>query len=134
MVKTVVLCVGAMMVGMLGCRSDADKSAKLAPPAMIRPLSATSDGEFRFTQIDGVPMIGWYGPDGKQVILMRVDSRWVCDMSSGQLKCGPRQSATAQCPTCVLTACPCADARCLPMCVANPTVVPGLHDPGAPAP
>jgi hypothetical protein len=130
MVRIVAVCVMGVVFSVAGCKGDASQTAsKVAPLASARPLSATSDGEFRFTQIDGVPMVGWYAPDGKQVILMRVDSRWVCDLSSGQLRCGPKQAATTPCANCLLSAsCPCADARCLPMCVANSAVVTGLHD------
>ena len=132
MVRIVAVCVMGVvfLVMAAACKSDASQTAsKIAPLAASRPLSATSDGEFRFTQIDGVPMVGWYAPDGKQVILMRVDSRWMCDQSSGQLRCGPKQAATTPCANCQLDSCPCADARCLPMCVANAAVVTGLHDP-----
>jgi len=118
----------------VACKSD-NSAGKVAPLAAPRSLSATSDGEFRYTQIDGVPMVGWFGPDGKQVILMRVDDRWVCELAgdgSGKLKCNPKQAATSPCSTCQLsTACPCADSRCLPLCVANAAALPGLHDPPA---
>jgi hypothetical protein len=126
-----VVCVMSVMVsGTLGCKPDAEKSAaRLTPPAMIRSQSTAPDGEFRYLDIDGVRMIGWFAPDGKQVMLMRVDTLWVCDQSSGQLRCGPKQAATTACPTCQINACPCADARCLPMCVSNPSTVPGLHEP-----
>jgi len=127
--------VGVGGLGVVGCRSDPGAtSAQIAPLAAATASAATSSGEFRYTQVDGVPMVGWYAPDGKQVILMRVDSRWTCDLSSGQLHCPTRQAASAACKNCQLGACPCADARCLPLCVANASVIPGLHDPAAAAP
>lgn len=136
MVRAVVMyAVCAVVAGALGCRSDAAQSGgQVASVASPAAATATPGGEFRYTLIDNVPMVGWYAADGKQVILLRVDSRWVCDLSSGQLHCGARQAASTICSTCLLSPCPCADARCLPMCSANAAVVPGVHDPAAAVP
>jgi hypothetical protein len=135
MVSRITMCaVGVVIAAVMGCgRSDPRATGAQIAPAATGGTVASS-GEFRYAVIDGVPVIGWYAPDGKQVILMRVDSRWVCDQSSGQLRCGPRQAGAAPCPGCQLFSCPCADARCLPLCNGNATVLPGLHDPAAAAP
>jgi|ERR1044071_7652703 hypothetical protein len=136
MVRTVIMCVmGVVCAGVLGCRSE-NTAGKVAPLAAASAGAATAGGELRYVVVDGEPAVAWYPPDGKQVVLMRVDSRWVCELPSagGSPKCTAQQSAKTECPSCQLDAvCPCVDQRCLPMCVQNASAVfPGLHDP-APA-
>ncbi|HMG58059.1 MAG TPA: hypothetical protein VK601_31375, partial [Kofleriaceae bacterium] len=119
----------AAWAAMAGCRSEAPSPGAQISGA-VTPAAATSGGEFRYAVVDGAPVVAWFAADGAQVIVMRVDSRWVCDQSSGQLRCGARQAARASCPPdCQPNACPCSDARCLPLCHQN--ALPGLHDPAA---
>jgi hypothetical protein len=137
MVRIVVMCVmGVVCAGVVGCKSE-NTAGKVAPLAAPRSVASTAEGEFRYLVVDGEPTMAWYPPGGKQVVLMRIDSRWVCELpgdAGGPPKCSAQQSAKTECASCDLTAvCPCVDQRCLPMCVQNASAVfPGLHDP-APA-
>jgi len=121
----------AMWAAMAGCRSEVPNTGPQTSGAAAAAMA--SGGEFRYAVVDGAPVVAWFAADGAQVIVMRVDSRWVCDQSSGELRCGPRQAAPATCPPdCPPYACPCSDARCLPLCHQN--ALPGLHDPAAAPP
>jgi len=138
MVSRAAMCVmgvvWAAVAAVAGCRSDAPAtSAQLSGAVPAAAAAPATGGEFRYVVADGAPVVAWFAADGKEVIVMRVDSRWVCDASSGQLRCGPRQAARVACPPdCQPSACPCADARCLPLCRQN--ALPGLHDPAAAPP
>jgi len=137
MVRTVARCMVCLVLSsVLGCRADAPKptppgaSSESGPPG-IKPKAGLTSGTFSYVQYDGVPLVRWDAPDGKQVILLRVDVRWVCERSGEQLTCGSNEAASTPSPGAQLDSCPCVDRTCGPMC-NELSLVPGLHD-AAPA-
>jgi hypothetical protein len=138
MVRRVARCMVCLALSsVLGCRADAPKptppagsSSESGPPG-IKPKAGLTSGTFTYVQQDGVPLLRWDAPDGKQVILLRVDVRWVCEQSGEQLTCGSNEAATTVSPGVQLDSCPCVEKACAPMC-RGLGLLPGLHD-AAPA-
>jgi hypothetical protein len=151
MVRNVARClVWIVLSSVVACHDSKQSPA----PGPAPGTAAGSGGSFVYQQLSGgTRVIRWDSPDGKQVIFLRTDMRWVCEKSGEQVKCGPAEALAPRIraelveptppptPTPTpgsgvqLESCPCTEKPCIPMCV-NPSVLPGLPDPkagGAPA-
>jgi len=133
MVRTVVACLVGVAVSMvLGCKSEPSKLGAQVG-GTVGGKSGLSD-RFQYQVVDGVPVVLWTAPDGTHVTAMRVDARWICDISTGKLVCGPKEEATPTCELCPSTeTCPCREPQCTSGCLPNARPFPGLHDTAAPS-
>jgi len=132
MVKKFAACLAGVVVSaVLGCKSEPNKVGALVSGMAETKLAP--GGHFDYQVIDGVPVVLWTAPDGKHVTAMRVDARWTCDLSTGNLVCGPKAAATQACEICPSPeTCPCKDPQCSPGC-GKPHLLPGLHDAASPS-
>jgi hypothetical protein len=134
MVRNVARCLAWIVVSSVVACHDSK------PPPPLGEVGAAPGGSFAYQQLsDGTRAIRWDSPDGKQVIVLRTDMRWVCQKSGEQVTCAPGEALAprppgAQAPHTAtgaqLESCPCTEKVCIPMCL-NPSVLPGLPDPKA---